>query len=338
MLAGALAPVVFAQASAPRISSVEQFLVTQFGAKPAQLEALRRGEPFAVPLAGTVDREVVVGGAIRIEAPPERTVELVRDIEKLESGKGFLNTRKLSSPPRLSDFAAFQVNKEDVAALRKCRPGKCDIKLGKGAFDTVAKINWNGPDVHGEVNHLARQMALDYVEAYRKGGNQELAVYVDSDRPQFIAQEFADMVKRASLLPGRIPELAEFLVNYPVAARAKGVEDFYYWSEAAFGLKPVFRLNHVVIHPGNAATGTRYAIATKQLYANHYFQTALEVRAVVDDESQPGKAHYLLVLNMARSDGLTGAFGGLVKSKARSGSREGLERALLGMKRMAEAR
>ena len=81
-----------------------------------------------------------------------------------------------------------------------------------------------------------------------------------------------------------------------------------------------------------------YVVATKQLYANHYFHTALEVRALVDDESKPGQAHYLVVLNMARSDGLTGVFGGMVKSKVRSASRSGMEAALASMRRLAEAR
>lgn len=326
-------------------SKIEQMLVSKFGAKPADLEAVRRGEAFVTAIEGSVAREVAVAGVIRIDTPAERTVELVRHIERLETGGGFLATRRLSTPPRIEDFAAFQVNKDDLAALRKCRPGKCGVKLGKGAFDSVAKIDWTAPDVAEKVNQLARRMALDYIEAYRRGGNNELAIYVDSDRPQFIAQEFEDMLKRFDMLPDPDPELKKFLLDYPTAPRAKGSEDFFYWSEAAFGLKPVFRLNHVAIHPldvlpqrEGAPSATKYIIATKQLYANHYFQTALELRALIEDESKSGKAHYLLVLNMARSDGLTGAFGGLVKSKARSGSREGLRQGLKITKQLVEGK
>lgn len=293
-------------------------VIGKFGAKPADIAALRRGEAFAVAIEGSVDREVAVAGAIRIDAPPERTVDLVRQIERLESGGGFLATRRLSTPPRIEDFAGFQVSKDDMAALKKCRPGKCGVKLGKGAFDSLSKIDWTSQDVAVNVTQLAHRMALEYIEAYRHGGNRELAVYVDSDRPQFIAQEFAEMLQRADMLPEAAPELRTFLLDYPAAPRVKGLEDYFYWSEAAFGLKPVFRLNHVAVHPMPPSQGTKYVIATKQLYANHYFQTALELRALIDDESQPGKSHHLVVLNMARSDGLTGAFGGLVKSKARS--------------------
>jgi hypothetical protein len=64
----------------------------------------------------------------------------------------------------------------------------------------------------------------------------------------------------------------------------------------------------------------------------------LEVRAVVSDGRPPGKGVYLVMLNMARSDGLTGVLGGLIiRPRATNGSRNGLERALAAIKRRAEA-
>lgn len=91
-------------------------------------------------------------------------------------------------------------------------------------------------------------------------------------------------------------------------------------------MKPVFRLNYVVIHRPQSPIATRYVIATKQLYANHYFHTALDVSSLIDDEAQPGIAHYLVGLNITRLDGVTGLFGGLVKFGWRAASRSGLER------------
>ena len=51
-----------------------------------------------------------------------------------------------------------------------------------------------------------------------------------------------------------------------------------------------------------------------------------------------GKGVYFVMLNMARSDGLASLLGGLIiKPRATSGSRDGLERALAAIKRMTEA-
>jgi hypothetical protein len=186
------------------------------------------------------------------------------------------------------------------------------------------------------VNDLARTTALAYVDAYRKGGNAELAIYVDSSRPQWIATEFADLVSRAQLWPDALRPLNDYLLGYPGSPAPANSQSFFYWSMAEFGLKPVLRLNHVVVFPTGQAAGLQHVVAVKQLYASHYFQTALELRAVVaDDDLERGST--LVIVNIARSDGLTGLFGGLVKSKARSGSREGLERAMAAIRRMAES-
>jgi hypothetical protein len=315
---------------------LESFLRSRLGFTPSQIAAVRRGQPVAEALPTTVDREIQVGGAVHVSAPAERMVALLQDVERLESGEGFIKTRRLSDPPRLEDFKDLELPPEDIAALRRCRPGNCDVKLGKGAFDVLAQFDWSAPDVAARVNELAREVSLQYIDAYRRGGNAELAIYRDSDRPQFIAAEFADMVARARVWPDLLRPLNDDLLGYPTTPAPPGTTNFFYWSLAEFGLKPVFRLNHVIVFPTGAETGLRFVVAVKQLYASHYFHTALELRCVVADEGPTPQGSTVVILNMARSDGLTGLFGGLVKSKARSGSRKGLERALAAIKRMAE--
>jgi hypothetical protein len=144
------------------------------------------------------------------------------------------------------------------------------------------------------------------------------------------------MIGRVDLWPDVLTPLANYFRGYPTAARPRLTSDFFYWSLAEFGLKPVFRINHVVVHGTGRTSGPLHVVAVKQLYASHYFHTAFEVRAVVSDGRPSGKGVYLVVLNMARSDGLTGLFGGLIKLRASNGSRDGLERALATIKRMAE--
>lgn len=318
--------------------SAAQLLGQRFGFTPNQLAAVDAGTSVAVTLPSSVDREIAIAGAVFIHATAARLVSVLQDVERLESGEGFIRTKRLTNPPRLGDFAGFQVPAADVKALRDCRPGRCDVKLGQGAFDRLEKIDWSAPDAAARVNALARQASLDYVLAYRKGGNQELAVYLDSERPQSIAREFEEMIGRVDLWPDVLTPLAKYLRGYPTAARPRLTSDFFYWSLAEFGLKPVFRINHVVVQGTGRTSGLLHVVAVQQLYASHYFHTALEVRAVVSDRRPSGNGVYLVVLNMARSDGLTGLFGGLIKPRASNGSRDGLERALAAIKRMAEAR
>jgi len=321
----------------PSTAALDQFLARELLAKPADIASIHDGRPYVTPLSSTVTREIIVAGVVKIAAPAERTVAAIRDIEKFEGGEGFLQTKRLSDPPTLNDFAAYQVDPDDLESLKECRPGACAVKLSQEAFPLLKDINWSAPNVRDRVSAIARQVALDYMLAYRKGGNAELAVYADAERPTFVEKEFEEMIQRASELPSRLPQLMQFLLEYPKVANRAAFEDFSYWSVSDFGLKPVFRLNHVVIHRVPQPAPVRFAIATKQLYANHYFHTALEVRALID-AAPDAKSHYLVVLNMGRSDGLTGLFGGIVKSKAQAGAREGMVKALTATREAVEKR
>jgi hypothetical protein len=333
----AAASILMSGQQPPVDAGLDPFLRSRVGLSGKQIAAVRLGRPVAVALPTTVDREIQVGGAVHVGAAADRVATLLQDVERLESGEGFLKTKRLSDPPRLEDFKDLELPGQDIAALRTCRPGDCDVKLGKGAFDLLARIDWTARDVAARVNDLARKTALEYIDAYRMGGNAELAIYRDSDRPQFIAAEFTDMVTRARAWPDILRPLSNYLLGYPATPMPPNTRDFFYWSMAEFGLKPVIRINHVVVYSTGMTTGLRHVVAVKQLYASHYFHTALEIRAVVADESPQARGSTLVILNMARFDGLTGLFGGLVKSKAKSGSREALERALAAIKRMTEA-
>lgn len=119
--------------------------------------------------------------------------------------------------------------------------------------------------------------------------------------------------------------------------RPEGVEEYLYWSKVKFGLKPVVRLSHVVIYPVREDRSTEYVIASKMLYASHYFHTGLELKYLVRDTAKPdAEGFYFVSVNRSRSDGLTGLFGGIVRSRAQSGAREGLAAALANAKKELE--
>ena len=60
-----------------------------------------------------------------------------------------------------------------------------------------------------------RQLALDYVTRYLQGGNAQLAVYRDSARPTFVAQEFRQMIDGMPALSAHMPALRRYLLEYP---------------------------------------------------------------------------------------------------------------------------
>jgi hypothetical protein len=297
------------------------------------IEQIRHGNPVATSLPGALEREILVGGSIRIGTSSTRVVELFRDIERLEQGKGFVRTVRLSEPPVSEDFATLELPAGDIQDLRRCHVGACKLELPQRGFELLAGVNWKAADPAVEVNAMARRLALDLVRAYRAGGAEALGPTLEERLPHNTAAEFAQMMSGKPFLETATPGLAAYLSRYPRGARPQGLDEFFYWSLIEFGLKPTFRLNHVVIYP---LAGSRWVVANRLIWASHYFQNAVEVRLLVDDAHAQEPAHYLLVLNLARPDGLTGVFGPVVRYKVRSGSRDTLRKTMSITKRLAE--
>ena len=88
-------------------------------------------------------------------------------------------------------------------------------------------------------------------------------------------------------------------------------------------------MNHVVMYGFGRENRVAVIIGSKMLYASHYFHTALELKCLVRDTAKPdAEGFYLMILNRSRSDGLTGLFGGIVRSKGQSESEKALASAL----------
>jgi hypothetical protein len=102
------------------------------------------------------------------------------------------------------------------------------------------------------------------------------------------------------------------------------VDDAIVWSKIKFGLKPVFAINHVRIYKRNREVGPQVLVASKQIYANHYFNASHALTAFVN---VPGASQgaYLVYENRSIADGLEGPFSklkrGVVEKKAVEGLR-----------------
>ena len=294
---------------------------------------LLAGSPLARNLEADPAKEVSVFGAIWIGAPIAKYIAALQDIENFEKGPGFRATKKVSEPARVQDFAEFVLPADDVRDLRACKVGDCELKVSGEALARLKKeVDWTKPDAKAQVERLVRAMAVDYINGYREGGNSRLAVYRDGNNPTFVANEFRELVSGMPELGEYVPDMRQYLLEYPMAA-ARPTTSFIYWQEAEFGLKPTIRLNHVAIQESAEAT----IVASKQLYSSHYFWTALELRALIPDPSR-GQGFWFVNVNRSRSDGLTGFVGRMIRGKVRDGARKGIESALTAAKKTLEAR
>jgi len=308
------------------------------GLNDDQIREIREGRAVAKILDAPTADQVFVFGSVYIRSTAERYLKFASDIDALRKLPSYLELRKFSDPPRLADLAGFILDDEDFKQLKNCKAGHCEVQLPTEAMEEFQRsVNWSAPDAADQANHLAQQMALQALLNYQQGGNAALGTYRDKNHPAVVADTFAALLSRSKALPVYLPELREYLLNYP-KAESSGIQSEFYWEKVNFGLKPTLRMVQAIIYQGKSSTEPAYAVAVKQLYASHYFESALDLSVCVKDTEHRNQAgFYLITLKGSQQAGLTGLKGGIVRKVAVDKTRSSLEKALASIKQKLES-
>ena len=314
------------------------FFARNIGLSQEQITSIRNGEAVAKNLESRIPDEIFVFGAIYINADPEKYVTFVSDIERLRKLSEFLAVGTFSDPPRVSDLKGFTLTSDDMADLKKCKPGNCNVQLPARGIERVQKsVNWSAPDRDQQIDQLLKNGAVQLVAAYKQKGNQVLGEYNDKRHPTVVPEQFKYMLSYAKALPRYLPDLNNYLVNYP-AGRPSNVSDTFQWANVKFGLKPTLRITHIVTMRGGGPDKSAVAIAEKQLYSSHYFQTALDLSFCIRDDQDPKKPGFYLIKAMGSEQaGLTGFKGSIVRRVAVDRSVSSLEKSLAVIKTTLES-
>ncbi len=334
--------VLIAAAALPASSQSNHDLQTFFrddvGLSEEQIAAIRSGQPVAKNMPSRTPAEVFLFGAVYIHASPESYLRFARDIDRLRKLPYTLALEIFSDPPQLSDLKDFSFDSADVQALKNCQPGDCLIQMPASTIEELRRsINWAAPDVDKQLKQLLQMTLLQRLLAYQHAGDQALGVYNDKRDPTEVAQQFAYMLSYSKALPEYLPDFYHYLLAYPNAKPAN-VEDAFYWARVKFGLKPTLRVVQVVTMRGNPGDRLAYAIAEKQLYSSHYFETALDLSFCVrgsDDPKQPG--FYLIMAMGSEQAGLTGVKGTMLRKVAVGRSVANLEDTLTAIRNSLES-
>ena len=308
------------------------------GLSDDQIAAIRRGKAIAKVLDSRIPDEVFVFGSVYIASTPERYLVLASDIDALRKLPSYLAIRKFSDPPQLSDLTGFTVEEQDIKQLKSCKPGHCEVQLPTNAMEVFQQsVNWSAPDTPDQVNHLAQQMALQALLDYKQGGNAALGTYRDKNHPAVVAEVFASLLSRSKALPVYLPDLHRYLLDYP-NVKLDNAETAFYWEKVNFGLKPTLRIVQAIVYRGTRPTEPAFAVAVKQLYSSHYFETALDLTVCVKGTDSPSqRGFYLITLKGSQQAGLTGLKGGIVRKVAVDKTRSSLERTLVSIKQKLES-
>jgi len=337
LLTGSVIAACALPGSSQTTPDLQTFFRQDIGLSPDQIAAIQNGEPVAKNLPSREPAEVFLFGAIYIHTAPEKYLQFARDFDRMRKLPNYLALGVFSDPPEPSDLKGFSFDKDDVQALKNCRPGDCLIQMPASSIEDLNRsIDWSAADAEEQLNQLLRKTALQRLLAYRRDGNQVLGVYNDKRDPTDVPQQFAYMLSYSKALPERLPDFYQYLLSYPNAKPAN-VEDTFYWARVKFGLKPTLRLVQLVTMRGNPGDRVAYAIAEKQLYASHYFETALDLSFCVRGSSNSNEPGFFLIMAMGSEQaGLTGIKGSIVRKAAVGRSVSNLRDALTAIKNTLE--
>src|SRR5215475_3002083 len=255
-------------------------------------------------------REVAAFAAVRVNAPPEQLAIQFHDIVRWKQGDSVPEIGKFSDKPTIADLSGLSMDPEDIKAMKKCKPSNCDIKLSAVSMERLVNgTNWNSENFQHQAENLFKQMLVDYLGTYKLGGNRYLIQYDDKKQPLKLLEEFSALLKESNYVTGYAPELANYIDKFP-NAELPGSEGYIYWSKEKFGIQPVLSLTHVTIYPRKHGNAKEVLIASKQLYASHYFESSLAFTMMIPRE---GGGSYLVYINRSRTDTLRGLLSGITR-------------------------
>lgn len=283
---------------------ISQFLQNDLQFSEGNLKAITAGKVVTHVLDSNVKREVIVASAVWLNLPRAEflkqyeTAQLNIEMAVAEVGG------KFGDPPQPADLQTLTIPPNDLKEYKKCDIGSCKIKAPEDAIAAFRKLDDKAADYQAQAEALLRQQIVTYVTAYLQQGNAGLITYRDKENPVRVADEFAEIVTRSPYLDTYYPELRKVLENFPQATLAEGKSEFF-WMVENFGGKanrPTVTASHFLAYQPVSRHET--VLASKQLYANHYYEAGLGLTIMVDAPESGKTGFYLIHVNRARIDAL----------------------------------
>jgi hypothetical protein len=279
--------------------------------------------------------EVAVLGVAAIAVEPDAFVARIEAIEALRTNPPRAPiTKRFSQPPVPGDLAALRLDPHEVASLRRCHPGDCDLKLTEPEIARLREVaGAAGAGLEEMVQQAFRQVIFERITRYLEGGFAALPPYVDKDDPIKTSDVLARLLEHSPYFIVRAPHLATFVRQFP-RATIDGGNGFLYWALDRVEDRPVVSATHVAIVRNPPASGLPLvAVAGTQVFATHYYQGSLGLTYLVGTTPR-----YLLYVNRTELDVLGGFFGSIKRAILEGRLRRDVARLIGGLRGRLEGR
>jgi hypothetical protein len=304
-------------------ASLEKFLRDVIKLNDVDLKTIEDKQVVTRLLPDTEKGEIAVFGIVRVKATADAFERLAQDPKHFRAMAGMDQIGVFSDAPVIEDLAALKVPDEDIDALKKCKPGSCDVKLTDDGMRRIGAIDWSAKDARERAELLFKDMLVDEAASYRTGGLAALGTMVDKEQPKSRGDEFHRLLQHSPYLFKYVPDFHAYIESYPQGS-FRGTSTMLYWTRDSFSPKPVLS-----ICAGSVARIDDDVIsACRLLSATHFFNAGLDVCIGVPAEHAPGL--YLVDVYRVRIDPPTGLLAGPAMKKVQSGIEEGVKKTLEG--------
>ena len=300
------------------LAELQKLLQEKAAFEATDFAALQRGEPVVRSVPAQDKSEVAVSGLVTLRANADEFLHSYREGLTRKNNAAVMEIGTFGAVPELADVESLTLEADDLEDLKACVVGACELKLSAAMIQRFAReVNWQAPDYAQQATKLFKTMLVEYVKDYRTRGDAALIEYNDKQDQVRLADEHQALTHASGYLSDVMPR---------AASEMQPLEELLVWSKIKFGLKPVIAINHVTIYKGGREFGPQILSVSKQIYANHYFNSSLALTGFV---TVAGPTSYLVYENRSRADGLDGPLGklkrGLVQKKVLEGLKGVLE-------------
>ena len=255
---------------------------------------------------------------MRANVPLDFVLRQIEDIEAYKTGPAVLQVHKFPPTPEEQDLRSLQLLPSDIASLPNCHPMGCDVKLSADMMKQIeSQIGGRQGSNAQNVSRAFQDVLFQYFHRYLEHGKDALITYQDKPQAVSLAEVSAGALQEFGWIRTYAAALwSQLEYQDPLDRSLTSRGDYYYWSKEKAGLKAVVSVTQVNMWRSIADRPSTALIASKQLYASHYFEASLGLTVLIDDSTAEGPAVWIAYFNRSSVDAFDGLLGGLKRSLA----------------------
>jgi hypothetical protein len=257
-----------------------------------------------------------------LEVGADALVASVRDMPGLKRSSYVPQIGRFSSEPLVEDLHELTLDAADLDEIRRCRPGRCGLKLDPDEIERLHKTSASNDAATSKsaIEDEFRRIVVERARRYLAHGD-------DDSQP-----EFGMLLQNSPYAQLKMPHLVAYLKRYP-EARLPDCESFLYWSKETYAWKPMITVTHVTILRANGDEGTpEVIVASRDVFASRYTSGSFVVTLLLRNPDNASQ-RYLVYINRTWIDAVRALWRPFVEYRVKSqakkifaGTRERIER------------